>query len=70
MPPPEADTIVRYQEGRGSRDFDTRLNRAHEVVLILAPAQQEQQAALLRSLRHDLDSLQREQQRLAAKLNR
>jgi cytochrome c-type biogenesis protein CcmH/NrfF len=30
----------------------------------------EQQDALLRSLRQDLDSLQREQQRLAAKLNR
>ena len=30
----------------------------------------EQQDALLRSIRQDLDSLQREQQRLAAKLNR
>jgi uncharacterized protein YlxW (UPF0749 family) len=30
----------------------------------------EQQDALLRSLRQDLDSLQQEQQRLAARLNR
>jgi uncharacterized protein YlxW (UPF0749 family) len=52
-------TLIGWTFGQSAADREHRRRQDRE-----------QQDALLRSLRQDIDSLQREQQRLAAKLNR